>query len=430
MLRLFLFVVEGCLVSAISEGVRWRRRELETRVRERNAALEAANARLQAEIAEHEQTEAALRASEARFAGIVELSADAIIVLDEAQRIRLFNQGAETIFGYRAREVMGKPLDLLMPRRFQGAHHEHIDHFGKTPEVTRRMHERGEVYGRRKDGSEFPAEASISKMRLKDEIVFTVFLRDASERKRVETELRENLARERELNDLKSRFTSMVSHEFRTPLAIIHSSTEILERYSDRMEPQRRAERLETIKAHVHHITHMLDTILYVGRAQAAGLEFTPERHDLVALCRQTVDEMRLIVQDNRELRLEHSAGRLCVPVDRHLFRLMLSNLITNAVKYSPGGGAVHVTLAARPGVVEVRVRDRGIGIPEADRARLFEPYFRATNVGTISGTGLGLALTQHVVELHGGDVQVESEVGVGTTFIITLPAPDAAGGC
>ncbi|MBI5668660.1 MAG: GAF domain-containing protein [Chloroflexi bacterium] len=241
-------------------------------------------------------------------------------------------------------------------------------------------------------------------------------------RKLLEADLRANLEREKELNELKSRFISVVSHEFRTPMAVILSSSDLLRRYYDRMSDDQRAEHWERIKAHVNHLTRLLETVLGVGRTQVVGLEYHAAVVDLEALCRELVIEMQFIAQTHEIVfTSEGQCGQ--VVADRQLIGLMISNLLSNAMKYSPGAEQVHLRLTCASQEVVIQVQDAGIGIPEADLPYLFRPYFRAANAREISGTGIGLTLVREIVELHRGTITVETGAGTGTTVTVQLPA-------
>lgn len=248
-----------------------------------------------------------------------------------------------------------------------------------------------------------------------------ITLHDITNRKRLEEELRNALDRERETRELKSRFTSMVSHEFRTPLAVIQSSSELLARYSERMTEQRRREQLTEIQHQVRNLVGLLEDVLTISRAENVGVDFKPAPLDLVALCRTTMAEIQATTS-RHDLQLTTSGDCEEMWGDSKLLQQALRNLLTNAIKYSPAGGAVELRLDCREREVFITVTDHGIGIPEADKKYLFEAFHRAKNVGNISGTGLGLSIVSQAVEVHGGRIEVESTLGIGTSFTLALP--------
>jgi signal transduction histidine kinase len=248
------------------------------------------------------------------------------------------------------------------------------------------------------------------------------FITDVTERKRLEEDLLETLAREKELSEIKSRFVSMTSHEFRTPLAAILSSTELLADYGERLPVDEKQELTDMIKASVMRMTHMLDDILLIGRADAGRLEFSPQPLDLRAFCARILDEVAKGNEGRHQMILRHRGTVRPVNVDEKLLRHILINLVGNAAKYSPTGGLVELTATSRESDLQFEVADQGMGIPREDLPGLFETFHRGSNVGNIPGTGLGLAIVKKAVDLHGGTISVETQVGKGTRFTVTLP--------
>lgn len=249
-----------------------------------------------------------------------------------------------------------------------------------------------------------------------------VYVIDITARKRAEEELRKALEKERELSELKMRFVSMASHEFRTPLTTIVSSAEILERYFDRLQPDQKAKHFQRVRAASQHMTQLLDEVLLLGRAEADQLQFSPTQLDIVALAQEVLEQVQ--IGASAELRFETTleSSQPLVWLDEKLIRHILTNLLSNAVKYSPHGGTVRFALVCTQQEVLIRVQDEGIGIPPKDLEHLFEPFHRGENVGTIQGTGLGLAITKRAVDVHGGTIACESAVGAGTTFTVRIP--------
>jgi PAS domain S-box-containing protein len=250
---------------------------------------------------------------------------------------------------------------------------------------------------------------------------------DITERKQARTEILKALAKEKELGDLKSRFISMTSHEFRTPLTTILSTTELLEYYEWSREEE--LEQLQLIQDAVQQMLQLLEDMLFIGTADAGQLPFNPALLDLNEFCWRLVAELqRGASLKSASSSPQHtltfvSPDRPCLArVDKKLLRQLLSNLLSNAIKYSPAGGTVKFELACQDDRVVFLIQDWGIGIPEEDLPRLFEFFHRAKNVGAIAGTGLGLAIVKKCVELHGGHITVNSKVGIGTQFTVTLP--------
>lgn len=234
-------------------------------------------------------------------------------------------------------------------------------------------------------------------------------------------DLHEALDREREVGEMKSRFTSLVSHEFRTPLGIISSSAQILDRYFARLDEGERQEHLAKISESVKRMAAMMEEMLVLSRIDSGRSDFKPEPLALGELCRRVVDELRSADAGAPKLHVATEAEEPAL-ADEHLVRHILANLLTNAHKYSPRGAPVHLSLTRDGADAIFTVRDEGIGIPDEDRPRLFQAFHRGSNVGQVGGTGLGLVIVRRACELHGGSVSVESRAGAGTTFTVRLP--------
>jgi PAS domain S-box-containing protein len=254
---------------------------------------------------------------------------------------------------------------------------------------------------------------------------------DITSRKQVEEELYNTLQKERELRELKSRFVSMTSHEFRTPLTTIQSSADLLERYRQRFSEEKQLTHLYRIQTAVERMIQMLNDILILGQAEAGKLEFDPTSVDLVQFCRNLVEDLQLAANSKNavsESMLEERIRFTCqcqslpASFDEKLLRHILNNLLSNAIKYSPSGSTVQFNLTYVNDNAVFQIQDQGIGIPPEDQPRLFNSFHRAKNVGTIQGTGLGLAIVKQCVDLHGGEITVTSQIGKGTTFTVTLP--------
>ncbi len=233
-------------------------------------------------------------------------------------------------------------------------------------------------------------------------------------------QLQTALRQEQHLNDLKSRFVSMVSHEFRNPLTTILITTELL--LSGKSPPERTHSSLSRIRQLVYELTHLVDEVLDLSQVESGNLEFAPAPLNLTMFCQELIDEMRSSLGHRHKLVIIHPDAAITAELDGQILRHILTNLLSNALKYSPDGSTVTLALARLPTAVRLQVQDHGIGIPEADQAHLFTAFHRAGNVGKISGTGLGLNIVKTMVELHGGTISVSSKVGVGSTFTVELP--------
>ena len=245
---------------------------------------------------------------------------------------------------------------------------------------------------------------------------------DVTRRREAEEELRKALEQERELSELKSRFVSMTSHEFRTPLATILSATELMEKYGERLPASEKAELTELVKTAVSRMTNMLDDVLLIGKADAGRVEFHPRLLDVRSLAESVVEEIARPLDGHCRLQLAAEGESDPRLMDEKLVRHILSNLLSNAVKYSPAGGQVDLRLRCGRTETTFEVKDAGIGIPKEDQGRLFSTFHRGRNVSNISGTGLGLAIVKKCVDVHGGSISFESEVGRGSTFVVRIP--------
>ena len=250
---------------------------------------------------------------------------------------------------------------------------------------------------------------------------------EISVRKRAEVDLARALEQERELSELKSRFVSMVSHEFRTPLGITMSAVELLQHYEDRLPPEQKAELLGDIQRSTKNMAGLMEQVLLLGRVEAGRMGYRPQDVDLDAVCRKLADESLSATNRRCPIAWEPEGSLADAHGDEALIRHIVLNLLSNAVKYSPEGEEVHLAARREGQDAVITVRDRGIGIPHEDRARLFEAFHRCTNVGEIPGTGLGLVIVKRCVDLHQGSLDVDSEPGAGTTFTVRLPLWPAA---
>jgi signal transduction histidine kinase len=230
------------------------------------------------------------------------------------------------------------------------------------------------------------------------------------------------LAQEKELIELKSRFVAMVSHEFRTPLGIITSSAEILDAYLDRLSPEDRRSNLRDITDATHHMSHMMEEMLLLGCVEAGKMSCRPGPLDLAVFGRRIIEEVTSATNGRCPIQFDIPADLSEAQGDESLLRHIFTNLLNNAVKYSPAGHAVEFEIQCRGPLAVLTVRDRGIGIPEADARLLFHAFHRGRNVGDTPGTGLGMTIVKRCVELHGGKIAFESKEGDGTTFVVGLP--------
>jgi signal transduction histidine kinase len=232
-----------------------------------------------------------------------------------------------------------------------------------------------------------------------------------------------------ELNELKSRLISIVSHELRTPLATIQLANEALTSYADRITDERKQEKRNQIKSAIQRMVFLLEDIVTLNRAESGKLKLEPIPFNLVSLCQTIIDNIRVSIRHNLIFMLSNDDACSEVCMDQRLVQLIVSNLLSNAAKYSPPGHTVYLDLKCEGDESVIQVRDEGIGIPPEEQKRLFEPFFRAGNVGAVTGTGLGLTIVKQAVEAHKGTITFESQGGIGTTFTLKIPNK-VKGGC
>lgn len=275
---------------------------------------------------------------------------------------------------------------------------------------------------RSRDGDVRDLQLSGALVNIHAEPHLIIFGLDVTERKRAEAELQRTLAKERELNQLKSDFVALVSHEFRTPLEVIMSSADNLERYHDRLPVEKRTHLLRTIHKSVARMSDMMEEVLLLGRLESGATEFAPTTIDLVSFCRRVHDEMESATNRRCPITLSIDAATDAGRGDEAVLRHIFTNLLSNAVKYSEAGRPVEFAMQREADDAVFRVTDRGCGIPAADQGRLFQAFHRGGNVRHVPGTGLGLVIVQRSVALHGGRISCESTEGQGTTFTVRLP--------
>jgi PAS domain S-box-containing protein len=379
------------------------------------AELQAINVELERRVTDRTEK---LRLAKEQVEAILNSSSDAIILLQANGLIKGVNPAFRQLFGYGMEELVGQPFTRLL----EAASSDQINAVLMRV-LADRATTRLEVTAYQKDGQTFDAEMALALIRevQSQEPTIVCSIHDITSHKQLERNLRQALEREAELSDLKTRFVSMVSHEFRTPLAVIQTSSDLLQRYDGRLDASRKAEHLEKIGAQIQHMTGLLEDVLTLGRMDTDGFSVNLQPVALDDLLLEMIAEFD---QRPTERHLTYACRGNCrsVVVDSKLIRVIVSNLLTNAVKYSPEGSDIHCQLTCEAESIVFSVRDQGVGIPEKDQERLFESFHRAANVGDTPGTGLGLAITKRAVEALGGTITFESQVGVGTAFTVNLP--------
>ncbi|HEY9618239.1 MAG TPA: PAS domain S-box protein [Microcoleaceae cyanobacterium] len=361
---------------------------------------------------------AAARESEQRFRAMANSAPVLLWMADTDGQLNFFNQSWLTFTGRTLEQEMGQGWA-------EGVHTDDYQYFMDTYLSAFQSRQSFQIENRlRRADGKYRWVLNTGTPRFHPDGSFAGYIGscvDISDRKQAELKLLRALEQEKELNELKSRFISMTSHEFRTPLSTILASSELLEYYSHLWSDAEKQEHLKTIQTAVQHMIKMLDEVLMLGSAEAGKLSYRPTWLNLEAFCHKLVTQMQLSTT-NHLVNLSFNCLMPKVYMDEKLLRHVLNNLLSNGIKYSPVGGVVLMEVSCDDQQMVFSVKDQGIGIPPTDQCRLFETFHRAANVGTIPGTGLGLAIVKQCVDVMGGRITVASEVGVGTEFRVTLP--------
>ena len=377
---------------------------------------------IQSDITERKQAEVALLISQERLQYLLSSSPGVIysckIYGDHS--ITFMSENVVSMLGYEVEEFMENP-------NFWASHvHPEDLHqvFAATAKLIEQAQHSQEYRFLHKDGTYrwMYDQVKLVQDDAGNPLEIVGYWLDITERKQLEEELKAALHKEKELNELKSRFVAMTSHEFRTPLSTILSSSELLEHYRHKWTEEKQLLHMHRIQTAVKHMTEMLNNVLVIGKAEAGKLDFIPVPFDLVKYCHYLVEELQLNVNNQHAISFIRQDDSMPCCMDEKLLEHILSNLLSNAIKYSPTGSTVRFSLTLKDGLAVFTIQDQGIGIPPEDLPHLFESFHRATNVGNIQGTGLGLAIVKKCVDTHNGEIAVKSEVGVGTIFSVTLP--------
>lgn len=408
------------------------------------------------------------------FREIFQTSAEGIIMVDKTGKILLANPVSEMMFGYPSGTLVGHVLEELLPVRYRGKHLDFRKHFNANPEP-RRMGLNRDLKALRADGTEFPVEISLSFTNINNQMLSMAFITDISlrkmaedalkqseeqlieyaselekkvksrtealnlsvqkleilnidlqhqimERKQAEIEVRKSLEKERELNELKSKFVSIASHEFRTPLSAILSSTSLIQQYQQRGEVDKMDKHIARVKSSVHHLTAILNDFLSLGKLEEGRIEVSNESVVLPAFFEEIKEEIKSVLKENQELVISFSQSDLNFQTDTRILRGVLFNLLSNATKYSGPGKMIELAATYTKDKITITVKDEGMGIPQTEVKHIFERFFRASNASNFQGTGLGLNIVKRYIELLKGDINFESTEGKGSTFTIILP--------
>lgn len=397
--RLLLLTLQDLSAQQRAEAIQQRNETLEARVAERTAEAQRARHRVEA---------------------ILNHSSDAILLARPNGAIQQTNYAFSQMFGYIADEAYGLPFVSC-------ADHPYSEALAATLRevVERAQPGRIEIVARRRSGETFDADVSVSPLLSSPGQVANLVcsLRDISDRKQLERDLRAALIKERTHNEIRARFIARVSHEFRTPLATIRTASEMLERYYDRMTQAQRDEKLSRVKEGVERITAMLDKLLYLDNAGDSHNAFQPQAVNLQVLSREQIARLRDADKNQHPIRFSCEGDCTEVWLDPELITQIIAHLLSNAARYSPAGSPIEFSLSCQLANTVICIQDYGIGIPSVDHPYLFEPFHRAQNVQDTEGAGLGLSVVRQAVEMQGGTIHFESQLGKGSTFTVTIPA-------
>ncbi|MEQ9666785.1 ATP-binding protein [Coleofasciculus sp. G2-EDA-02] len=396
--------------------------ELSTTLEELQVAVEEIQERNQELAAAHQTTENERR----RYQELFEFAPDGYVITTASGTIQDANHAAATLLNIEQRRLIGKPLAVFVADISKSTFRTQLNrltHLSPPDFSTTLLYRDWEVFLQPRQSEPFPAEISISAvLNPQSEIVGLRWLiRDMSYRHQVES-LRQELEAEKEFSELKSRFIQTVSHEFRTPLNMIYVSAQLLARSHDGLSEETCNQLLQRTDKAVRRITKILDDVLVFSKASADKLELSPTLIDIEQFCQNVVEDYQVIAGSRKTIHFNCQRRNHSVCLDEKLLYQILGNLLSNAINYSLPDSTIELSLTYEGNNISFRIQDQGIGIPREDLSHIFDPFHRARNVSNLSGTGLGLSIVQKAVELHGGTIKVESEVGVGTTFTVTLP--------
>ena len=359
-----------------------------------------------------------------RFEALFNSASMAIIVVNSKGVINMANPFANSLFAYTEETMVGQMLEQLIPQRHHAKHVGHRDGYIDKPNA-RLMGVGMTLSAMKKDGTEFPVEISLGHFKTGDEQYAIAFIADITKRKINEEKIiaqQLEMEKEKEVNDLKSRFVSMASHEFRTPLSTVLSSVSLLSKYTTTEDQSKRDKHIDRIKSSVKTLTDILNEFLSLGRIEEGKVDMNPEVFDLVEFMQGMSNEMSVLLKPGQNFIFNHK-GNTQTYTDNNLLKHIMINLISNAIKFSPENANIIIDTEVTDSHTKISISDKGIGIPASDQVHLFERFFRATNVTNIQGTGLGLHIVGRYVELLNGTIHCHSEFENGSSFIINLPS-------
>ena len=357
---------------------------------------------------------------------------EGIILVNTEQEIVATNSSAEEMFGYDKEELIGKPLESIIPKRYHHNHGEHFSHFMEKSEKRKMGHGR-DLSGLRKNGEEFPVEAGLNPFNLYGNSYVMALVTDITNRKNYTRnleqtvqertkQLTEALEKEKELNELKTRFLSLVSHEFKTPLSSILTSVTLLSKYKETEQQEKRDKHVDTIKSKVKQLDAILNDFLSIERLESGKVNYCIAEFPLSRLINEVVYDANMLLKTGQNIRYPDNVDEVVLTFDEKTLILALSNLLQNAVKYSPEDSTIKILFTIENDFFVLEVIDQGIGIPEEQQKYIFDRYFRAENALLSQGTGIGLNISKQHLKNLGATLTFNSQENIGSTFTIHIP--------
>lgn len=401
------------------------------------------------------------------FKALFEGISESVLIVNQQLKVVEFNNATLNLFLYKPEELYNQSINLLIPSRFHSQHDVYAHNFMENNEKRQMGYDRS-ILGLKKNGKEFPLEAGLNPFKINGDTYVMVLITDITERKKKKDEIKElnhslekkvrqrtedlkntiiklenvnknlqlevqkrqqaenriknALAKEKELNELKSKFLSLVSHEFKTPLSGILSSATLTGKYTTSDQQAKRDKHLQTIKNKVRYLTGILNDFLSLERLESGKVNYKFEKFSLKSLINEVVYNANITLKSNQELNYNQNYENIILIQDKGVLELALSNILGNAIKYSKEDASIVLQISTNASKVKFEVKDQGLGIPETDQKHIFDRYFRAENVANQQGTGIGLNITKTHIENLGGLISFTSQEGKGTTFYITIP--------
>lgn len=385
---------------------------------------------------------------------------EGIVIVNQKQEIVASNEAADRMFGYKEGELMGANLNVLIPPKYHSTHTADANEFmdRRNP---RQMGHGSDLYGRRKDNSIFPVEAGLNPFEIEESRYVMALVTDISERKNQERQIRElnadlekrieertaalkesvlelreevakrkeaehkiseALRKERELGELKTKFLSLVSHEFKTPLSGILTSATLAQKYTETEQQDKREKHIKTIQSKVKYLNNILNDFLSIERLESGNATYKFDTFPLSKVTNEVIYNSNMLLKEGQRINYPENIDEITLVFDEKILELSLTNLINNAIKYSPEYTMIDVFVTTENDFLKIKVVDEGIGIPQEEQKYIFNQYFRAENALLNEGTGIGLNIVKSHLESLGGTVDFESEENVGSAFTISIP--------